>query len=152
MLLRDFGPDDLLPATDMWEASWSAAMPTIDFAARRVWFGEHLAALAAGGSLIRVAEANGALAGLVTIDPATRYLDQLVVAPACWGQGVAQALVAEAAALSPRGLVLHVNTDNPRAVRFYRKLGFLVTGEAVSERSGLPLLAMERAGLESPAP
>ena len=68
---------------------------------------------------IVIAEADGAMIGFVTVDPATLYLDQIVVAPEFWGSGVGAALVAEAKRLSPNGLDLDVNTDNARAIRFY---------------------------------
>ena len=64
------------------------------------------------------------MVGFVTVDPATLYLDQIVVAPEAWGCGVAAALIAEAKRISPHGLDLHVNTDNARAIRFYEKHGF----------------------------
>ena len=77
---------------------------------------------------IVLAEADGALIGFVTVDPKTMYLDQIVVAPEHWGSGVALALLDEAKRLSPRGLILHVNKDNARAIRFYEKHGFDIPG------------------------
>jgi putative acetyltransferase len=66
--------------------------------------------------MITVAERGGALVGFVTVDPKTRYLDQIVVAPEAWGSDVAQALMAEARRLSPGGLDLAVNADNVGAM------------------------------------
>jgi len=51
------------------------------------------------------------------------------VAPEAWGTGTAERLLAEARRLSPRGLDLQVNQDNRRAIRFYEKQGFAITGE-----------------------
>ena len=82
------------------------------------------------------------LAGFVTVDARTFDLDQIVVAPEAWGSGTAPALIAEAKRLSPRGLDLHVNKDNARAIRFYEKHGFTVTGEAINWRSGAPVHKM----------
>jgi putative acetyltransferase len=76
------------------------------------------------------------MVGFVTVDPRTFDLDQLVVAPEAWGQGVAAALLAEAKRISPAGLDLHVNTDNLRAIRFYERQGFIISGEALNWRSG----------------
>ena len=60
--------------------------------------------------------------GFVTVDPAARYLDQLVVAPEFWGTGVGTALIARGqSGMSPAGLDLDVNTDNARAIGFYAK-------------------------------
>ena len=46
----------------------------------------------------------------------------------------------------PAGLELHVNLDNPRAIRFYEREGFVKIGEGVSERSGLTILHYRWAG------
>jgi putative acetyltransferase len=77
--------------------------------------------------------------GFVTIDPGTLYLDQIVVAPEYWGTGLAGALIAEAKRASPRGLDLDVNTDNARAIAFYQKEGFVITGGGINPRSGRPV-------------
>jgi len=50
--------------------------------------------------------------------------------------------MAEARRLSPLGLDLKVNADNARAIRFYEKHGFAVTGEEANPRSGAPIYAM----------
>ena len=92
--------------------------------------------------MITVAERGGALVGFVTVDPKTRYLDQIVVAPEAWGSDVAQALMAEARRLSPGGLDLAVNADNVRAIRFYEKQDFVVTGDDVNPISKAPILKL----------
>ena len=89
-----------------------------------------------------MAEAGGELVGFVTVDPRTLYLDQIVVAPQAWGSDVAPTLIAEAKRLSPRGLDLAVNADNARAIRFYEKHGFLVTGDDKNPVSGKPVNRM----------
>ena len=71
-----------------------------------------------------VAETDGALAGFVTVDPKTGYLDQIVVAPEAWGGSGRRRSLDEAKRLSPARLDLHVNKDNARAIRFYEKHGF----------------------------
>ena len=83
-----------------------------------------------------------ALAGFVTVDDKTMYLDQLVVAPEFWGSDVARALVDEAKRLSPRGLDLLVNKDNARAIRFYEKHGFVYSGEDKNPTSGVAVNRM----------
>ena len=85
---------------------------------------------------ITVAEADAKMVGFVTVDVSTFDLDQIVVAPEAWGMGVATALMAEAKRISPAGLDLHVNTDNARAIGFYEKHGFVISGEAINWRSG----------------
>lgn len=134
---------------DLWVASWAKTMPDIDFEARRPWFVEHFETLRQTGADILVARADeagaqiGQPAGFVAIAPATGYLDQLAVAPAFWGKGVAEALMVAARAVSPAGIALDVNQDNPRAVAFYRRLGFVIASEGRNPLSGRAIWRME---------
>lgn len=141
----DAAPEHLPAMGDLWVAGWAATLPEIDFEARRPWLHTHLEALAAGGARVRVAfrEADGTLAGFVVIHPGTGYLDQLATAPAFWGKGAAEALMDEAKRLSPTLVALDVNQDNPRAVRFYEKVGLKVVSEGVNPGSGRRTFRME---------
>lgn len=114
-------------------------MPTIDFEGRRAWIVEHLSALQAGGAQIMCVfdVASGAMAGFATIDPADGLLDQLAVAPLYWGRGAALVLLDEAKRRSPQRIALEVNQDNPRAVCFYEKHGFVRAAVGVNPRSAL---------------
>lgn len=138
-LLHDFVPAHLPELVDLWVLSWQSAMPTIDFEARRAWIVERLSALQAGGVQIMCVfdVASGAMAGFATIDPTDGLLDQLAVAPRYWGRGAAHLLLDEARRRSPGRIELEVNQDNPRAVRFYEKQGFVRAAESVNQRSGL---------------
>lgn len=128
---------------DLWVDSWVKTLPEIDFNARRPWLEGHLDQLRAGGALIRVALAGAEVAGFVVIHPGTGYLDQLAVAPAFWGKGVAEALMGAARRLSPSLVTLDVNQDNPRAVRFYEKMGLAVVSEGQNPLSGRRTFRME---------
>ncbi len=141
--LIDATPDHLPAMGDLWVASWAATLPEIDFEARRPWLHEHLAMLEAGGALVRLAISGDAVAGFVVIHPGTGYLDQLAVAPAYWGQGVAEVLMDEARRLSPNLVALDVNQDNPRAVRFYEKMGLKIVAEGANPMSGRLTYRME---------
>jgi len=142
--IEPFVPSHLPDIQAFWVESWVRTMPAIDFAARRDWLGDHLTALAARGVAIRVAVADdGTLAGFVTVDPSDGHLDQICVAPTWWGGGVAEALLEDARGLSPDRLVLDVNADNPRAIAFYVRSGFVETARAVNPRSGLPIVRMQ---------
>lgn len=128
----------------LWVETWARTMPQIDFSARLPWLEAHLDTLAADGARTRVAQdAAGTVAGFVVIHPGTGYLDQLAVAPAFWGQGAAEALMAEARRLSPSLVALDVNQDNPRAVRFYEKMGLRVVAEGQNPMSGRLTFRME---------
>ena len=144
--LRNYTARDEDAAIALWLRTWQAAYPQIDFAARVAWWRERWRAELAPVAEIVVAEAGGehnyAMIGFVTVDPRTFYLDQIVVAPEYWGFGIGEALVAEAKRRSPRGLDLDVNIDNDRAIGFYSKLGFEVSGEGVNSISGKPIKRM----------
>jgi putative acetyltransferase len=142
LLVRPMLPADLPETIDLWVAAWQAAYPSIDFEARRGWAVDHIAELERTGSRSLVVLEGGRILGVVIVDPATGYLDQIVVAADAQGRGIAALLLTEARRLSPALLELHVNQDNTRAVRFYEKNGFAIAGEDVNPRSGAPIYKM----------
>jgi putative acetyltransferase len=128
---------------DIWVEAWTRAMPEIDFEARRPWKAERLHSMMAEGAALTLALRDDRIIGGALVNIETRCLDQLVVAPAEWGDGVGSALVDHAKALCPAGLTLAVNKANPRAIRFYEREGFVKTGEGVNPNSGLPILVYQ---------
>jgi putative acetyltransferase len=140
--LRPYAPADEDAAIELWRRTWQQHYPQIDFAARVPWWRERWRNELVLTATITMAEADGSLVGFVTVDPKTRYLDQIVVAPEVWGSDVASELIADARRLSPGGLDLAVNADNARAIRFYEKQGFAITGEDKNPRSGAPIYKM----------
>ncbi len=140
--LRPYRVEDEDAAIALWQVTWQQAYPEIDFAARVPWWRERWCNELVGNAAIVVAEHEGALAGYVTID-GQAYLDQLVVAPAHWGSGLADRLVDEAKRLSPDCIRLLVNHDNIRAIRFYERNGFVHAGEGVNPTSGRVVLKMQ---------
>jgi putative acetyltransferase len=140
--LRAYTPADEDAAIELWRRTWQQHYPQIDFAARVPWWRERWCSELVPTAIITLAEQAGDLVGFVTVDPKTRYLDQIVVAPEAWGSDIAAGLLAEAKRLSPAGLELAVNADNARAIRFYEKQGFAVSGEDVNPRSGAPIYRM----------
>jgi len=147
-VLRPYQPADQPALADLWVASWGKALPQFDFEARRPWLGERLAELAAEGAeiIVAVRPPSGTPHGFMTLHPGTGYIDQLAVALDEWGSGLGLELLGHAKARVPTGLELHVNLDNPRAIRFYEREGFTKIGEGVSERSGLTILHYRWAG------
>jgi putative acetyltransferase len=140
--LRPYVAADEDAAIELWRRTWQIAYPHIDFAARVDWWRKRWRDELVAKAAIVVAEADGALTGFVTVEPDTGYLDQIVVAPERWGEGLAQKLLAEAKRLSPTKLVLLVNKDNARAIRFYEKHGFSLAGDDVNPVSGRPVYRM----------
>lgn len=142
MNLRPYADADEDAAIELWRRTWAHHFPHIDFNARVAWWRERWRQELIPVAHVVIAERNGGLLGFVTVDPATLYLDQLVVAPEHWGSGAAAALLDEAKRLSPRGLELLVNKDNARAIRFYEKHGFAYAGEEKNPTSGIPVNRM----------
>ena len=141
--LRPYTNADEATAIELWRQTWQQAYPSINFAARLDWWRERWRGELVPTATIVVAEIAGGLAGFVTVNATTGYLDQIVVAPQHWGAGIAELLLEEAKRLSPTRLELHVNQDNARAVRFYQKHGFAIAGEDVNARSGALLYLMK---------
>ncbi|HVP98677.1 MAG TPA: GNAT family N-acetyltransferase [Roseiarcus sp.] len=141
--LRLFVADDLPALADLWVAAWRETGLPIDFEERRPWVEARLSGIAADrGAIIVGLGPDGPPAGFVTIDLKSGYLDQLCVAPAERGSGLARALLNEAKRLSPSLIELDVNEANPRALSFYKRERFKVAARGVSETSGLPTLRM----------
>jgi putative acetyltransferase len=140
--LRRYAAADEDAAIELWRRSWQRTFPDIDFAARTPWWRERWRRELAPAAIITMAESDGVPVGFVTLDPATGYLDQIVVAPECWGGAVAALLLDEAKRLAPGRIELLVNKDNARAIGFYRKHGFALVGDDVNPVSGRPVYRM----------
>jgi putative acetyltransferase len=141
--LRPYSAADEDAAIELWRRTWAHHFPHIDFNARVAWWRERWRSELVPVAHIVLADLDGVLAGFVTVDPKTMYLDQIVVAPERWGSPVALMLLDEAKRLSPRGLDLLVNKDNARAIRFYEKHGFVYAGEDKNPVSGKPVNRMK---------
>jgi putative acetyltransferase len=126
----------------LWIESWTQARPEIDFFARADWLAGLFASSRAAGAEIFIAEDEEGLVGFVLFDPARQWLEQIAVAPRGKGKGAAGALIDRARAACPDGFGLDVNADNVRALAFYRREGFVRTGEGTNPLSGLPVVAL----------
>jgi putative acetyltransferase len=140
--LRRYAAADEGAAIELWRRTWQAAYPGIDFAARLEWWRARWRNELVPSAEIVAAVDGDDFVGFVTVDPRTGYLDQIVVAPERWGSDIAATLLAEAKRISPAGLDLDVNTDNTRAIRFYEKQGFVVSGAGTNPISGKPVHRM----------
>jgi putative acetyltransferase len=148
--LRAYTAADEAAAIELWRRTWQATYPDIDFSGRLAWWRERWRSELVPACAIMVVETSSGVAsvpppgmvGFVTVNPATGYLDQLVVAPEAWGSEVSRMLIDAAKQVAPKGLDLHVNQDNVRAMGFYKKHGFAISGQDINARSGKPLFAM----------
>ena len=140
--LRPMRFADRPAALDLWVTAWQAAYPAIDFEARRAWMAERLDDHARQGAQCIVALSGDRMVGLLVIEVAAAYLEQIAVDREYLGRGIAETLLVEAKRLCPAGFGLHVNQDNARAIRFYKKHGLSTIGEDVNPRSGAPIYKM----------
>lgn len=140
--LRPYAPDDEEASIALWQRTWQKAYPQIAFAKRVEWWRARWRDDLVPSAHILVAECEAGLAGFVTVDRSSGYLDQLAVAPEHWGSGIGRQLLEAAQRLAPSGIDLHVNQDNGRAIGLYRACGFVVAGEDVNPRSGAPVYLM----------
>ena len=144
--LRRYQPRDEDAAVALWLRTWQKAYPELDFAERLGWWRARWRNELVPAAVVTIAEAAAAeqrtMIGFVTVDPRTGYLDQIVVAPEHWRSGVGATLIAEAQRISPAGLDLDVNIDNARAIGFYRRLGFFISGSGVNPISEKPVHRM----------
>jgi len=142
LILRPYAASDEDAAIELWRRSWQTAYPAIDFSARLDWWRKRWRDELVPQAKIVVAEMDGVVEGFVTVEPKTGYLDQIVVAPECWGSNVAAMLLDAAKRISPARLDLLVNKDNGRAIGFYQKHGFDFAGDDVNPVSGRPVHRM----------
>src|SRR5690349_12645514 len=94
--LRPYSESDEPAAIELWRQTWQQAYPAIDFTARLDWWRERWAGELVLNATVVVAESADGLVGFVTVNTATGYLDQIVVAPPLWGAGVAEMLLDDA--------------------------------------------------------
>jgi putative acetyltransferase len=141
--LRRYVTADEDTAIELWRRTWQIAYPDIDFAARVDWWRARWRQdIVPAAAIVLAVLAGGDVIGFVTVVQKTHYLDQIVVAPEHWGSNIAKVLLVEAKRLSPSGLDLDVNTDNFRAIRFYEKQGFVISGAGTNPLSGKPVHRM----------
>jgi putative acetyltransferase len=145
--LRAYTAADEAAAIELWRRTWQATYPTSIF--RAPCMVATLAQRIGAGLAIMVVRdeqwggQRPALRWLAS-SPSIRRLDilTLVVAPEAWGSEVARILIDAAKQVASKGLELHVNQDNVRAIGFYKKHGFAISGKDINARSGKPLFKM----------
>jgi putative acetyltransferase len=90
-----------------------------------------------GYAITCAVEPGGRVVGFTAVQETEGHLDQIAVHPAHWGGDVADRLISSAKARAGR-ILLDVNQENPRAVRFYEKHGFRRLRADVNPASGRP--------------
>ena len=125
-------------AARIWAATSAMVLPDHEFEDRRGWLFNHIEDLHDRGAstVVAIDALNGRLRGFVTIDPDSKQLHQIVVAPEALGSGLARMLLAEARDVAPARMAVEVLRDNARALRFFEREGFRRIGEGRDELTG----------------
>lgn len=137
---RSFSPADWTPP---------AAAAQVDVLQRWMTDPDFWGELAAAGPNLRghAAVIRADRSPRASDEPAVAHLGHLFVAPADWGTGLAQALLASAMHAAGRGfeaMRLFVAVGQARARRFYAREGFGAIGEPFDPGLGLPVLEYRR--------
>ncbi len=123
LLLRPAGSSDAAAVADVWLRSFGAALPTV----RRPHSDDEVRGWVRDVLLLLhdawVAEADGAVVGVLALSPG--WLDQLYLDPAWRGRGIGDRFVELAKRRQPSGLQLWTFQVNGPARRFYERHGFV---------------------------
>jgi ribosomal protein S18 acetylase RimI-like enzyme len=132
MQVRPFEESDFEAVLALWHETCRATYTFIpleqhyDLDSRRGFFRGSILPRCA----LTIAEADGRPLGFLAMEG--DYVDRLYVAVGEQRQGVGEALLAHARAVSPRGLRLHTHVANTGARAFYEKHGFRAVRFGVS--------------------
>jgi putative acetyltransferase len=143
--LHYFLRPDHLDAGRIWAAASSLTRPLIEFEDRRVWLFDVIENWHDQGARTYCAldAMNGHMRGFVTIDPLSKRLLQIVVAPEALGSGLAKTLLLKARSAAPARMDVIVARDNLRALRFFEREGFRPMGPAQDIVTGDPAIILE---------
>lgn len=96
--------------------------------------------IGAGRWQVRTARRDGTLVAFAAMAPAERRLVQLFVLPQAQRHGVGAALLQDAKARFPTGLVLRTQATNIDGLRFYARHGFTETHRVPHETQGYEMV------------
>ncbi|MGA4842627.1 GNAT family N-acetyltransferase [Streptomyces sp. G45] len=123
LTLRAATTADAAAVTEVYLRSYDAALPTVRRAHSNAEVREFFQHVVLGRGGTWVAEAAGAVVGMMVLDGAE--LSQLYLAPDRRGQGIGDRFMALAKRLAPDGIDLWTFQVNAPARRFYERHGFV---------------------------
>jgi GNAT superfamily N-acetyltransferase len=121
--LRRAVPPDAGSMADVWLASFRAALPTVRLTHTDDEVRDWIARVVVGQLETWVAEADGAIVGLMTLHEG--WIEHLYLRPDWRRRGLGRRFVAFAKERSPGGLQLWCFQVNAPARRFYERNGFV---------------------------
>ena len=88
-----------------------------------------------------VYEHEGKIVGVIS--SSADYIEGLFVLPGFWGRGIGTELL-NSVTDGKNEIFLQVYADNKRAVNFYQKNGFEISGNGICRMTGLPYFEMRK--------
>ncbi|WP_413974959.1 acetyltransferase [Stenotrophomonas acidaminiphila] len=142
--LRPSRPQDGARVIDIWRRAVDATHHFLADADRQALDAEVSALLPQAPLLLAVDAADVPLAFMWVVDG---HMEALFVDPLHRGRGLGRRLVQQALREHP-GLGTDVNAQNPSAMAFYTRLGFVETGRSALDGQGrpYPLVHLRHAG------
>lgn len=119
---------------EIWRASVDATHDFLSSSDRRD-LDVMLQAFLPSAPLLLAIDGEGRTVGFMLLDGS--HMEALFIDPACRGQGIGRQLVNHAMAGHP-DLTTDVNEQNPQAVGFYERIGFVRTGRSEVDGQGKP--------------
>lgn len=119
--IRPYAPSDVTACVGIFDHAWHAGHPY----APRVIDEKVFAMETADETLFVAADERGAMIGFVSIYLPQSFVHHLYVEPSQSGRGIGTRLLARALAVAGGSATLKCQTGNERALRFYRRLGWV---------------------------
>ena len=132
LIFTPSSPDDGPRVIEIWRLAVDATHDFLTPADRQAIDGEVCAFLPEAPLLLAQTQSGETLGFMFVHDG---HMEALFIDPACHGQGVGRALVEQALSQVP-DLTTDVNEQNPGALGFYKRMGFVPTGRSERDDQG----------------
>lgn len=130
--IRKLQPGDEAACADILNRAWNTAMPH-----RPRWVTLEQFHLETEGEWVFVATCEAGISGFISIWMIDAFVHHLYVDPSYQRQGIGAALLTHAVGIT-KGMELSLKclVDNENALKFYRALGFVESGERGEDELG----------------
>jgi GNAT superfamily N-acetyltransferase len=127
--IRPYAPSDITTCVGIFDRAWHAGHPY----APRVIDEKLLATETADETLFVAVDERDEVIGFVSIYLPQSFVHHLYVDPSESGRGVGTKLLSHAVAAAGGSATLKCQTGNARALRFYRRLGWVEVAAGIAE-------------------
>lgn len=127
--IRPYAPSDITACVGIFDRAWHAGHPY----APRIIDEKVFAMETADETLFVAVDERGAVIGFVSIYLPQSFVHHLYIDPPQSGRGIGTKLLAHAVATAGGSATLKCQTSNERALRFYRRQGWVEVAAGVGE-------------------